>query len=118
MKILVLNGNTTAAVTERMIAALKPICPESVHLVGATAPFGLPYVSIRPVQAWLAWWLAMAVAAALTWRSLPVGEDRVLEHLRHGVAPKDLIGEIIETALPFCKGTLHDDLAMAALRRL
>ncbi|MHC1790510.1 PP2C family protein-serine/threonine phosphatase [Solidesulfovibrio sp.] len=46
------------------------------------------------------------------------GEDRVLEHLRHGVAPKDLIGEIIETALPFCKGTLHDDLAMAALRRL
>ncbi|WP_043631765.1 PP2C family protein-serine/threonine phosphatase [Desulfovibrio sp. TomC] len=46
------------------------------------------------------------------------GEDRVLEHLRPGIAPKDLIGEIIETALPFCKGILHDDLAMAVLRRL
>ena len=46
------------------------------------------------------------------------GESRVLEHLRPGVAPKDLIGEIIETALPFCKGFLHDDLAMAALLRL
>ena len=46
------------------------------------------------------------------------GEDRVLEHLRPGIAPKDLIGEIIETALPFCKGILHDDLAMAALCRL
>ncbi|WP_282641365.1 aspartate/glutamate racemase family protein, partial [Xanthobacter autotrophicus] len=47
MKILVLNGNTTAHVTERMIAALKPRCPESVQLVGATAPFGMPYVSTR-----------------------------------------------------------------------
>ena len=28
------------------------------------------------------------------------------------------IGEIIETALPFCKGILHDDLAMVAVRRL
>ena len=45
------------------------------------------------------------------------GEARVLDHLRPGIAPKDLIGELIETALPFCKGTLHDDLAMAALRR-
>jgi sigma-B regulation protein RsbU (phosphoserine phosphatase) len=46
------------------------------------------------------------------------GDDRVLARLRPGVAPRDLIGEIIETALPFCKGILHDDLAMAAIRRL
>ena len=46
------------------------------------------------------------------------GEERVLGKLRPGTAPRDLIGEIIETALPFCKGILHDDLAMVAVRRL
>jgi len=46
------------------------------------------------------------------------GEARLNALLRPGIAPQDLIGEIIETALPFCKGMLHDDLAMAALRRL
>jgi sigma-B regulation protein RsbU (phosphoserine phosphatase) len=46
------------------------------------------------------------------------GEDRLKRLLRPGLAPKDLIGEIIEAALPFCKGTLQDDLAMAALRRV
>ncbi|EFL52856.1 response regulator receiver modulated serine phosphatase [Solidesulfovibrio fructosivorans JJ]] len=46
------------------------------------------------------------------------GERRLLQLLRPDVAPKDLIGEIIEAALPFCKGILQDDLAMAALRRL
>lgn len=65
MKILVLNGNTTAAVTERMIAALKPICPESVHLVGATAPFGLPYVSTRAAVAVAAHAVQEAVRAAV-----------------------------------------------------
>jgi len=44
---------------------------------------------IRPVQAWLAWWLAMAVAAALTWRSLPVGEDRVLAEVRAVVTARE-----------------------------
>jgi len=46
------------------------------------------------------------------------GEERVLGKLRPGTAPRDLIGEIIETALPFCMGILHDDLAMVAVRRL
>ncbi|EHJ49081.1 response regulator receiver modulated serine phosphatase [Solidesulfovibrio carbinoliphilus subsp. oakridgensis] len=46
------------------------------------------------------------------------GDERLRLLLRPDRSPKDLIGEIIETALPFCKGTLHDDLAMAALRRL
>jgi len=46
------------------------------------------------------------------------GEERLRELLGRGVAPKDLIGEIIEAVLPFCKGVLQDDLAMAALRRL
>ncbi len=46
------------------------------------------------------------------------GEERLKRLLRPGLAPKDLIGEIIEAALPFCKGTLQDDLAKAALRRV
>lgn len=46
------------------------------------------------------------------------GETRLRELLRPDRMPKDLIGEIIEVALPFCKGRLQDDLAMAALRRL
>jgi len=46
------------------------------------------------------------------------GEERLRRSLRPDIPPKDLIGEIIEDALPFCMGTLHDDLAMAALRRL
>ena len=51
MKILVLNGNTTVEVTDRMVAALGPFCPENVHIVGATAAFGMPYVSTRPAVA-------------------------------------------------------------------
>ena len=46
------------------------------------------------------------------------GDARLRALLRPDRSPKDLIGEIIEAALPFCKGTLHDDLAMTALRRL
>ncbi len=46
------------------------------------------------------------------------GDERLRALLRPDRSPKDLIGEIIEAALPFCKGALHDDLAMAALRRL
>lgn len=46
------------------------------------------------------------------------GDDRLRALLRPHRPPKDLIGEIIDVALPFCKGILHDDLAMTALRRL
>ncbi|WP_300157304.1 fused response regulator/phosphatase [Solidesulfovibrio sp.] len=46
------------------------------------------------------------------------GDDRLRALLRPHRPPRDLIGEIIEEALPFCKGTLQDDLAMLALRRL
>ncbi len=46
------------------------------------------------------------------------GEERLRRLLRRDVTPKDLIGEIIEDALPFCMGSLQDDLAMAAVRRI
>lgn len=45
------------------------------------------------------------------------GEERLKELLRPETPPKDMIGEIIEIALPFCKGVITDDLAMLAARR-
>ncbi|MEW6124812.1 MAG: aspartate/glutamate racemase family protein [Pseudomonadota bacterium] len=51
VKILLLNGNTTESVTERMRAALAARCPQDVQLVGATAPFGAPYVASRAAAA-------------------------------------------------------------------
>ena len=45
-----------------------------------------------------------------------VNADGTIPPDMHGQAKRAL--EIIEAALPFCKGTLHDDLAMTALRRL
>ncbi|MDI4664298.1 aspartate/glutamate racemase family protein [Xanthobacter autotrophicus] len=65
MKILVLNGNTSAQVTERMISSLRPRCPESVQLVGATAPFGMPYVSTRAAVAVAGHAVQEAVRAAV-----------------------------------------------------
>jgi Asp/Glu/hydantoin racemase len=44
-EIVLLNGNTTAAVTDRMLAA-APTLPD-IALRGLTAPFGAPYVSDR-----------------------------------------------------------------------
>ena len=46
------------------------------------------------------------------------GEERLKALLRRECVPRDCIGEVIEAALPFCRGVLHDDLAMAALLRL
>lgn len=51
MKILVLNANTTQAVTDRMVAALAARCGPDVELVGATAAFGMPYVASRAAAA-------------------------------------------------------------------
>ncbi|MEP9352304.1 aspartate/glutamate racemase family protein [Xanthobacter sp. KR7-65] len=51
MKLLVLNANTTTAVTDRMVAALTARCPAEVELVAATAGFGLPYVGTRAAAA-------------------------------------------------------------------
>jgi len=45
------------------------------------------------------------------------GEERLRALLRRGVCPRDMIGEIIEIALPFCKGVINDDLAMLAALR-
>lgn len=47
VKILVLNANTSADVTDRMVATLKARAPSGIELVGVTAAFGQPYVTTR-----------------------------------------------------------------------
>lgn len=77
MKILVLNGNTTEAVTGRMLAVLRLRCPETVQLIGATAPFGMPYVGSRVA-------VAMAGHAALDAVRAAVAHEK-----EHGAEPFD-----------------------------
>ncbi|MEP9380677.1 aspartate/glutamate racemase family protein [Aquabacter sp. CN5-332] len=51
MKVLLLNGNTTEAVTMHMVEAVLQHCPPDVQVVGVTAPFGHPYVASRAAVA-------------------------------------------------------------------
>jgi len=47
MKILVLNPNTTASVTDRIAAAAGAAAAPGTEIVAATAPRGLPYIANR-----------------------------------------------------------------------
>jgi allantoin racemase len=47
MRILVLNPNTTEAVTQLMIDAGKPVAAAGTELVPMTAPRGVPYIATR-----------------------------------------------------------------------
>ncbi len=47
MRILLLNPNTTAAVTERIAAAARAVAAPGTEIVPATAPRGLPYIANR-----------------------------------------------------------------------
>ena len=47
MRILLLNPNTTAAVTERIAAAARAAAAPGTEIVPATAPRGLPYIANR-----------------------------------------------------------------------
>ncbi|MFL1462951.1 aspartate/glutamate racemase family protein [Roseococcus sp. DSY-14] len=49
MKLLLLNGNTDAAITDRLVAAARAMCGHDV--VGATARFGARYISTRAASA-------------------------------------------------------------------
>lgn len=46
-RLLVLNGNTTEAVTERIAAAARAAAPAGVAIEAATAPYGLPLIVTR-----------------------------------------------------------------------
>jgi Asp/Glu/hydantoin racemase len=47
LKVLMLNPNTTASVTERIVAAARPAAAPGTEIVPATAPRGLPYIANR-----------------------------------------------------------------------
>jgi allantoin racemase len=47
MKILILNPNTTAAVTDRIAAAAREAAAPGTEIVAVTAPRGLPYIANR-----------------------------------------------------------------------
>lgn len=65
LKILVLNANTSKAVTDRMVAALGRRAPAGVELVGVTATFGEPYVTTRQSAAVAGHAALEAVASAV-----------------------------------------------------
>ncbi|WP_149537925.1 aspartate/glutamate racemase family protein [Siccirubricoccus phaeus] len=46
-RLLILNGNTTEAVTERIAAAARAAAPPGVEIIPATAPYGLPLIVTR-----------------------------------------------------------------------
>ena len=46
-RILVLNGNTTEAINDRIAVAARAAAPEGVVVEAATAPYGLPLVVTR-----------------------------------------------------------------------
>lgn len=45
MHALLINPNTTEAVTQRLLSQLQPWCPKGVGLHAVTAPFGEPYIA-------------------------------------------------------------------------
>jgi Asp/Glu/hydantoin racemase len=47
MNILLLNPNTTEAITERLVAAASHVAGGGTRIVPATAPYGVPYISSR-----------------------------------------------------------------------
>lgn len=47
MRILVLNPNTTAAMTDRLVGAGRAVASAGTDLVPLTAPRGVPYIATR-----------------------------------------------------------------------
>ena len=48
MRILIVNGNTTQAITDRAVAAARRLAPADCEILGATAPFGPEVVTQAP----------------------------------------------------------------------
>lgn len=51
MRLILINANTTAAMTERLLAAARPLLPVGTRIEGRTAAFGEPYISTRQASA-------------------------------------------------------------------
>jgi Asp/Glu/hydantoin racemase len=51
MRILLINANTTAAMTDRMVEMANAIAPAGISFVGATGRFGARYIASRAASA-------------------------------------------------------------------
>jgi Asp/Glu/hydantoin racemase len=51
MRILLINANTTAAITDRLVAIGQAMAPPGLHFEGATARFGARYIASRAASA-------------------------------------------------------------------
>ncbi|MBL8696766.1 MAG: aspartate/glutamate racemase family protein [Alphaproteobacteria bacterium] len=77
MKLLLLNANTTAAMTERMVAIARRLAGPAVAVGGATGRFGASYISTRAAAA-IAGHAALDLLAEHVGRDNPQGHDAVL----------------------------------------
>jgi Asp/Glu/hydantoin racemase len=72
MRILLINANTTGAITDRLVAIAQGMAPPGVTFIGATARFGARYIASRAAS-------AVAAHAALDAYALAgAGMDAVL----------------------------------------
>lgn len=75
MKLLLLNGNTDAAITDRLLAAARAMCGHAIE--GATAAFGARYIASRAAAAIAAHAVLDALAARIG-RDNPEGFDAAI----------------------------------------
>jgi allantoin racemase len=77
MRLLLLNANTTAAMTDRMVAAATRLAGPGVEVTGATGRFGAAYISTRAASA-IAGHAALDLLASHVGPDNPNGYDAVL----------------------------------------
>lgn len=51
VRLILINGNTTETMTQRLLAAAQPLLPPGARIEGRTAAFGEPYISTREASA-------------------------------------------------------------------
>jgi allantoin racemase len=69
--VLLINPNTTEAVTQRLALQLQPWCPAGVTLHGVTAPFGEPYIATEAAYALAEQAVLVAFDAHVTAHGMP-----------------------------------------------
>lgn len=77
MRLLLINANTTATMTDRMVAAATRLAGPGVAVTGATGRFGAAYISTRAAAA-IAGHAALDLLATHVGRDNPSGYDAVL----------------------------------------
>jgi allantoin racemase len=77
MRLLLMNANTTVAMTDRMTSAATRLAGPGIEITGATGRFGAAYISTRAASA-IAGHAALDLLAAHVGQDNPGGYDAVL----------------------------------------